>query len=152
MKGRAWGRLDHHGGASQLENLDDYLEQKLKMSVRRATVKKRWLTTLPNWSTIHLTRVCWACCCWVMRMRTKEEEAPKEYEEYEKEMEQDTSTGRTSWIFRDNKKRRSPKAKKRRKREGKRERERWRWIFFEHGELFREHVFGGGRVGVGVQC
>jgi len=152
MKGRAWGRLDHHGRCLQLENLDDYLEQKLKMSVRRATVKKTLVNNAPNWSTIHLTRVCWACCCWVMRIANKKRRSPKEYEEYEKEMEQDTSTGRTSWIFRDNKKRRSPKAKKRRKKRRKKRKRKMAVIFFEHGELFREHVFGGGRVGVGVQC
>ncbi|MGI6573810.1 MAG: cell division protein FtsA [Fermentimonas sp.] len=85
------------GGASQLENLDDYLGQKLKMPVRRATVKKTLVNNAPELvNDPAYTRVLGMLLLGDEDCELKEMEAPKEYEEYEREAEQDTRSSRAS--------------------------------------------------------
>ncbi len=127
------------GGASQLENLDDYLKQKLKMSVRRATVKKTLVNNAPELvNDPSYTRVLGMLLLGDEDCEQKEVEAPKEYEEYEEEMELDTPTGRTSWIFRDNnKKTKKPKSPK----EKEKEKEKEGGGFFSSMENFFGNMF-----------
>lgn len=104
------GGLIITGGASQLENMDDYLIQKLKMPVRHGTVKKTLVNNAPELvNNPSYTRVLGMLLLGDEDCEQKEVEAPKELEEHEEE-EQDTRTGRTSWIFRDNNKK--PKKQK----------------------------------------
>lgn len=85
------------GGASQLENLDDYLEQKLKMSVRRATVKKTLVNNAPELvNDPAYTRVLGMLLLGDEDCEYKEVETPREYEEYEEEKEQETRSPRTT--------------------------------------------------------
>ena len=70
------------GGASQLENLDDFLTQKLKMPVRHATVKKTLVNNAPELvNNPSYTRVLGMLFLGDEDCEQKEGETPKEYEE-----------------------------------------------------------------------
>lgn len=106
------------GGACQLENLDTYLEQKLKMPVRRATVKKTLVNNAPELvNDPAYTRVLGMLLLGDEDCEYKEVQNPKEYEEYEKE--QDTRSPRaprTPWGRGD--KTKKPKKEKEKEKEG----------------------------------
>lgn len=106
------------GGASQLENLDAYLEQKLKMSVRCTTVKKTLVNNAPELvNDPAYTRVLGMLLLGDEDCEHKEVQNPKEYEEYgEGQDTRSPRTPRTPWGRGD--KTKKPKKEKEKEKEG----------------------------------